>query len=64
MANRSAPGQPRLPVARARVPVPLLNAVHNYATRTGTNPSEALRQLVIVGLTERGHWPPPASEAA
>lgn len=49
---------PRLPTLRIRLPAPLLVAIAATAKQTGQTTSAAARELLIVGLTSRGQWPP------
>lgn len=48
----------RQPTIRARVPAPLLRAVDEAAERAGQRRSTLVRELLTLGLAERGLWPP------
>lgn len=51
----------RLPVLRARVPPPMLEAVEAAAEASQTSLSATLRELLAGALTARGLWPPTPS---
>ncbi len=48
----------RLPVLRVRVSPALIQALDSAADRTGQSRSATLRELLYLGLAERGVWPP------
>lgn len=52
------------PSLRARVPLPMLRAVDLAARRAGMSRSAVIRELLTLGLAQRGLWPPPSSGSA
>ena len=54
----------RQPSLRARVPRPMLRAVDLAARNAGMNRSAVVRELIALGLAQRGLWPPTASGSA
>ena len=54
----------RQPSLRARLPHPMLQAVDLAARRAGMSRSAVVRELLSLGLAQRGLWPPPSSGPA
>lgn len=48
----------RQPTIRARVPRPMLDRVDEAARHAGMSRSALIRELLALGLAQRGLWPP------
>ena len=46
------------PVARTRVPQPMMAAILRVARLAQQSPSQFMRECIRQGLRERGEWPP------